>query len=200
MSAAELISELQKITPDELRAELAVKAQARDEILAQYDQEMELIERLIGVVERPQRKLPATDEPPLPQLAVEQTSTDPGPLPPPRSALPRESTDAGTSSPQTEKPQAAPEQPTAAPPASAPSVRRAPRRTKPERTATSLSVKISTYLDVMGRCACGAIARQLGLDRDVIEDVLETDPQFKQDGQGYWDLKSKVEARESARF
>lgn len=200
MSAAQLISELQKITPDELRAELAVKAQARDEILAQYDQEMELIERLIGVVERPQRKRPAPDEPPLPQLAVEQTSTDPGPLPPPRSALPLESPDAGTSSPPTETTQAAPELPTAAAAASSPSVRRAPRRTKPERTAASLAIQIATYLDVMGRCACGAIGRQLGLDRDVIEDVLETDPQFQQDGEGYWDLKSKVEAREAACF
>lgn len=185
MSTAELLSELQRVTPDELRAELAKKAQARDETLAQYDREMELIERLIDVVEpRPSRN--SCSESPAggtrtglkgPQGTYGDTT---GTVEVTRQEF-LQSDPANVLGTLSEA-----IQPTSK-----------PRRKKIETLLAKVvtAKDIRTYLDVSGPTAAGAIAHQFNCTREAITDILETDAQFVNDGRGFWDLTSRVNER-----
>lgn len=195
MSTAELIEQLQKVNPSDLRAELSAKREARDEMLARYEQEMELIERLIDVVDHPRRESIT-----LTQLAKE-VGVDASELPgmpepgdmmailgyvaPESVAIPTAITKYAT--PQRVVPDPKPKRLNG----------QALQKKTAELTVTPYPQQIATYLEAMGRMASGAIARHLKLDRGVAEEMLEKSPQFAQDKDGFWDLKARVEEREN---
>lgn len=58
-----------------------------------------------------------------------------------------------------------------------------------------LPEQIAIFLEASGPSACGVIARQLGADRETVDDVLSMDGQFALDERGFWDIKAKIEAR-----
>lgn len=251
MSTAELLTELQRVSPDELRKALSEKAKARNEILAQYDREMELIERLLDVIDPPARMAKgwtATHEPStvietqpisfgptsgltgqewddvnesevqaaeaafptlgdcvaavdtsvpessFKEIPVSQSAKDAGIVFVRESSIPPPTPDHGVIVPQQEPPRVKrpynkrPRHPE-------PTLQIVPPRVKSIPTPTAFPVQIATYLEAMGRQSCGLIAKHLHLDRDATESLLENDPTFIQTEGGFWDLRSRVEAK-----
>lgn len=82
----------------------------------------------------------------------------------------------------------------------APQVKAVSKRTSAKVSLSgSITDQVMAYLDAAGRSASGLLARNLMLDKDAVLDVLEANPTlFVIDGDGFWNLRSKVAAMQEA--
>lgn len=187
MSTAEaLITSLKSVTAEELRRELQERRETRDAFLAEADREMEMIERLIDVVEpRPSRNLcresPSVarrEEPPEIMLPASEASTRVVEVTRQEFVQSNPATVLGTLSQAMAKP-----------------AKRMPKVPITAQPRLVTEREVSLCLEVSGRSAPGTLAHQLKCTREAVTDILENNPQFATDEQGFWDLRARIEDR-----